>query len=198
MLWELMKEGDLVEDLSTSGYRSNGRFIVKKGKDEKLYVDSLHTDYDDYGTVPPEFATITKFPVGYFDNLVTNDGYHAGKNYESYWHSTECYMWLNTIKLKLDNLTPDMIKIKKGDDMYYVHIIVEYDGLKYLLYSEQNKKYGPAPFTSLNLKNKFIESFDYPIFCGYDKNYVKMTDTLIKLLNKYDIDEECVMLLYKE
>jgi len=194
----MMKEGDLVEDLDTSGYRSLGRFIVKKDKSDKLYVDSLHTDYDDYGTVPPEFATITKFPVGYFNDLVTNDGFHVGTEYKSYWHSNECYMWIDKAKLKLNNLTFDMIKIKKNGDDYCVHIVVEHNKSKYLLYNICSKKYGPTPLTSSNIKKEFMELFDYPIFNGYDKNDIEVTDTLTKILIKHDINKENVMFLHKE
>ena len=198
VLWEMMKEGDLVEDLDTSGYRSMGRFIVKKDRVGKLYVDSLHTDYDDYGTVPPEFETITKFPIGYYDNWIINDSFHVGEEHKSYWHSDNCYMWLNTIKLHLDNLTPDKIKIKKCGNEYYVHTVVEYKGVKYLLYNECSRKYGPTPFTSSKLKDEFIELFDYPVFNGYDKCYLKTTDVLTKILTKNGIDKENVMLLFKD
>jgi hypothetical protein len=193
VLWSLMKEGDLVEDLTVSGYRSQGRYIVKKDAENKLYVDGLHTDYDDYGTIPPEFATITKFPLGYFDELITNDGFHFKKEARSYWHSDICYMWLDTKKLKLDKLTHDSVKIKKCDNNYYVHTVVKYNKTNYLLLQTINKTNNSH--TTFKLKSNFIKMFEYSIFSGFDLQYYKITSVLTKILNRYEVDKENIIML---
>ena len=43
----ITQEGDLIENLEESGYRSSGIYIIKS-KSGKLYVDNLDSDYDDY------------------------------------------------------------------------------------------------------------------------------------------------------
>lgn len=190
LLWCMMKEGDLVEDLSTSGYRSQGRYIVKLNSEGNLYVDDLCTDYDDYGSIPPEFTTITKFPIGYFDDVVINDGFHVGEEAKSYWHIDKSYVFLDLPLLGLNKLTYDDVKIKKYDDEYYVHTVVEYNTDKYLLLWKTSREYGPKPFTTEKLKDKFIEMLDNNIL-EPDTNDV--TDGLLNILDRYDIDQENVL-----
>jgi hypothetical protein len=59
------EEGDLVENVAESGYRSNGVYILTKKK-KKFVVRHLDNDYDDYGNVGGEFCLGPSFPVGYW------------------------------------------------------------------------------------------------------------------------------------
>ena len=137
LLWTQMKIGDLVEDVTYSGYRSDGRYYVdentfvetKEEKTEglsesnpndwmigrKLIVKSLYAEYDDYGSIPPHFLAIIRFPIYYFqdDNLIVNNPYNINVikydssivRFKSSWHNSAILLdfkqlHLNTINEK--------------------------------------------------------------------------------------------------
>lgn len=155
-LWGMMKRGDLVEDISRSGYRSAGRYIVDEDSDSEktdplsivrhgLIVKNLSFEFDEYGTILPNMYTITEFPVGYFDNIVVNNYICSNEQSSSYWHCELSPICLDTKKLKLDKLTKDNIfhKICKrvivADSQtdvndHYLYIIITYRGINYMLY----------------------------------------------------------------
>ena len=59
------KEGDLVENVAESGYRTQGVYILKTKKN-KLVISPLDNDHDPYGHVGSEFSLGPDFPVGYW------------------------------------------------------------------------------------------------------------------------------------
>jgi hypothetical protein len=80
-LWFMMKQGDLIENISKSGYRSEGRYYVDIEYSQKphiqlvrnkLIVKELYREHDTYGTLTPYFHTITQFPIHYFDDILVN------------------------------------------------------------------------------------------------------------------------------
>jgi len=62
-----IKRGDIVH-IGTSDYRNDGCFIF-----DGESIVPLHTDYDDYGCVPPEFTVIGEFPVNYWSKVVAHN-----------------------------------------------------------------------------------------------------------------------------
>lgn len=193
-LWNMMKRGDLVEDVSSSGYRSEGRYIVDVDKDTKdlgvmrngLVIRSLYLEYDDYGTIYPDMYTITEFPIGYFDNLVVNS-YLCGPDMKSYWHCELSPISLDTKKLRLNSLTKDNVfhvnhalpdtDDSKGADSDYLYVVVKFKGTNYMIirdYSNRYSKYNMKKELKLFLK-MFKESH---MFERYDHK----SDENIKLI----------------
>lgn len=150
-LWKMIKYGDLIEDIAVSGYRSTGRYIVDKNNklsDHKkgLFINQLYTEIDDYGTILPNMYTITKFPIGYFDNLEMNNKMCPYvKKYESYWHSDVSLSFFDVDFLKLNKLTTDNVYVKTLEDSSkFMYIILTYKKQNYLIglmdYSDSKKK----------------------------------------------------------
>ena len=72
------KEGDLIEDISKSGYRTTGVHILKRNSEGTLEVEDLDSSIDDYGMVGRGFSLGPKYPVGYWNNALFE---------KAYWHS---------------------------------------------------------------------------------------------------------------
>jgi len=169
-LWRMMKRGDLVEDMSLSGYMSRGRFIVDKDdtKDDKinnmdiirrgLVVKDLDRDIGPKGscqipndkrdgTILKTMYTITEFSPGHFDdnNLVVNDYLFPGELPKSIWKESQNVVWLDTEKLNLDKITNDdifhIINRVKNFDIHYLYLIIEYNKVAYLLYGTYSDRY---------------------------------------------------------
>lgn len=170
-LWNDMKEGDLIENITESGYRSTGIYCVDKCTDQTegekiikngLCIVSQECSYDDYGTVPLNFYAITRFPLGYHElafhdksNIVVNNTYVPEFDKpEAYWHRDPYYAPLDIKKLKLDSLTDDNIfehkfnfsdKYNENKKFYYVIITVK----------KQNYMLGTFGFEEQDLINMF-------------------------------------------
>lgn len=67
---DMLKRGDIFEDIDTSGYRSQGVFFFDR---QKTIIQG--DEYDPYGYPPDEFKLIIEFPPGYWDTdgLIIND-----------------------------------------------------------------------------------------------------------------------------
>jgi hypothetical protein len=75
-----VKDGDLIEDVAESGYRTNGVYIISK-KGETIEVLDLGRYYDDYGYVDGDFFSLSKEKEsGYWD--------HAPFTY-AYWNKDD-------------------------------------------------------------------------------------------------------------
>jgi hypothetical protein len=72
------REGDLIEDLSQSGYRTEGVSVIKRNSKGKLEVQDLDTSIDDYGMVGYGFSLGPKYPLGYWKNAQFE---------KAYWHA---------------------------------------------------------------------------------------------------------------
>lgn len=167
-LWKMMKRGDLVEDINESGYKSQGRYIVDIEHSQKehvkmircgLIITSLYTEYNDYGTIPLNFYTITEFSLWYFDddNLVVNDTFAKSdnNNFTSYWycHPACTPISLDHKRLKLDQLTNNNIFTKTDKEINwkkklkmfdYLYVVLRFKKSNYLFisryYHDDNKK----------------------------------------------------------
>jgi hypothetical protein len=157
-MWTMMKRGDLVEDISVSGYRSEGRYIVDIDKDTKdlgvtrngLIIRDLYRDYDIHGSVYPDMYTITEFRVGYFDNPDIND-YLCGPEMKSYWHCELSPIALDTKRLRLDRLTKENVfhanhKLpdtddSQGADSDYLYVVVKFKGIAYMIIRDFSNRY---------------------------------------------------------
>jgi len=156
-LWKMMKRCDLLEDVSSSGYKSNGRYIIDKDVNSRsiqnfLVVKELCTDYDDYGSIYPDMYTITEFPIGFFDDILINNHMLKSETMRSSWNCR--YVCFDTKKLKLDQLTVDEVhhvsttkKYTLNDDRNFtynvdhLYILIMFEGIKYMIIQEYSHKY---------------------------------------------------------
>ena len=184
-LWNMMKRGDLIEDISSSGYRSVGRFIVDIDPNNKdlgitrngLIVKDLYREYNSCGTIYPDMCIITEFPINYFDNLVVNS-YLCGPMMKSYWHCDLSSIALDTHRLRLDKLNSNNIfhsnyKLPDNDDSVnadadYLYIIVKFKKINYMIISEYSNRYSKYDmkkeiknFIKLFKKQKLFERYDH-------------------------------------
>ena len=144
-LWNQMKRGDMVEDVSNSGYRSDGRYIVDSirsnpdsktilSKRNNLILKDVYREVDDYGTIWPDMHAITEFPIGYFDQLVVNSLCPGVSEYQSSWHAEKTIEALDTKKLKLDSLTPNNIFCSTcNDSNYLIYCVITYKKTNYII-----------------------------------------------------------------
>jgi hypothetical protein len=78
-----MKRGDIIENTSESGYRSQGVYMWD-GKN----VIRQNTSWDDYGSPSTEFKIVTEFLPGYWDSAkLSCVAWDKGAEQEFYWHS---------------------------------------------------------------------------------------------------------------
>jgi hypothetical protein len=195
-LWNMMKRGDLVEDISTSGYRSQGRYIVDKELNQPdhiklirngLTIKDLCSDFDDYGSILPNMYTFTEFPRHYFDdeNLLVNNVFYPNEEIKSYWHwsnSEYNLICLDVKKLKLNTITDDNVfhftkDIVKGKGKYKVHylyVVVTYKKVKYLFISEYSEQYSVQNIEKIT--KDFIKKFQETMFTetDYDNSVKKI------------------------
>jgi len=61
------REGDLVENIAISGYRTAGVYILRNDDNGYLQICELDTAADDYGHVGDGFSLSEEFPVGYWE-----------------------------------------------------------------------------------------------------------------------------------
>ena len=197
-LWKMVKYGDLIEDVAVSGDRSTGRYIVDKNRhlsDHKkgLFVNELYTEVDDYGSVLPNMYTITKFPIGYFDDLVTNNHFCPDvEKYSSYWHSDVSLSFFDIKFLKLNKLTTDNVYVKAINKINTIsYIVLTYKKTNYLIglidYSHRNKM-------AHNEKEKIKEFID--IFKKHNWFYSEAIDEhMIKLAKSENVNDKNIFLI---
>ena len=83
------KDGDLVENVAESGYRTEGVYILKKVK-QKFVISDLDSDFDPYGGIGKDFSLGPDFPIGYW-TYAFDKGKHISVTKENltskaYWH----------------------------------------------------------------------------------------------------------------
>ena len=144
----MMKRGDIIENVTESGYRSQGIYMWNGKK-----VIERNTDWDDYGSPSTEFRIITEFPPGYWDQCFGSDECLPVKNWcridaesQFYWHSDYPECALNTSLLK-------KCPILTKDDNYWITFI--HDSTEYTLHL-----YNPEVFRE-QIKNE-----EYIPVCG--------------------------------
>ena len=227
-LWDMMKRGDLIEDVSITKFNdcldnvdnfspTRGRYIVDK-IDNDLHND-LHKKNNrlkgsdivrngltikylvrDSGpkkntryTIPINMHTITDFPIGYFDDTVTNDYLCPLDTPRTSWGIDSCLISLDVNRLRLDKLTKNKIhhisknKIdnNNGESLIvdYLYTIILFGGAKYMIISEYSSK-----LIRYNMKNElihFINKFKTP---NYIITYNKKEDANVKeIANKENV-----------
>ena len=194
-LWSQMKIGDLVEDVTHSGYRSTARYYVDENtyREEKLEINEdtresntndwligrklvvrkLYWHYDEYGSIPPHFYNITRFPLNYFNDIVVNNPYNilivdnheksaSFDKFKSSWHNGA--ILLDAEKLGLNNITSANIKTSETGDVNY--IVFEYDNIKYAIgyetqYIDENEFLDIITTDTILLLNNYENGNEY-------------------------------------
>jgi len=143
-----LKRGDILENVDEGDYRSstiyfyNGTNIIYKETGE----------CDDYGTPPTEFALITEFPPGYWDQpynqsrgLVINDRFEPGCESDFYWHSDETWSPIDLEKLGIQGakltkvVEPWESNPKYSSTYYYCTFTYGDDDMTYFLAHESER-----------------------------------------------------------
>lgn len=214
-LWSMMKRGDLVEDISLSGYRTKGRYVVDKNDSSSfnmniirngLSVVNLNYKHDKCGTLPNNMYTITEFLPGYFDdkNLVVNDYFCPGEESRSSWNYDKCAVYFDTDKLKLNNIKSENIthlthekKHEFSENFYNVHYLYlqvkhiddKSNKICYLLYGSYSDE-----FTKQNIEletKKIIKRFSSN---GDKIFYPECVDqNILNLAKKLGIDKKNIL-----
>lgn len=204
-LWLMMKRGDLIENTSESGYRSEGRFYIDKSDNKitnNLSINQLYTKYDDYGSIPPHFCTIRDFPIGYFDecNIITNNSFVPNETKQSEWHCLEgSPMFFDTKRLKLNTVTRDDIFIDHFEDdennYIFAYVILKYRKINYcFLLDDSHEKtekntYNIEKITD-DLVDYMLTIFAKPFFVT-EYMYMSYTDAIVqKIKSEHHVDEK--------
>lgn len=90
-------DGDLVENISESGYRTDGVYVIEK-KGNSIKVADIGRDYDDYGHIDDRFSLSEDRPLGYWA--------YAGFKKAS-WHSEDLPEPIWTKFMKPKDIKPD-------------------------------------------------------------------------------------------
>ena len=151
-LWNMMKRGDLIEDLAVTRYQSvkdcmslsSGRYIVdhilKSNSERKssinimqneLCVRDLCCTYDPNGTIYPDMMSRTEFSINYFDDskLIVNDVLCPGQTFRSRWNNMKMMnklIYINTKELQnleLKDIQWNKLLINNNSEHYYVHYL---------------------------------------------------------------------------
>jgi hypothetical protein len=181
---DMMKRGDIIENVSQSGYRSQGvKFF------NGINIIDQNEEIDDYGTVPGEFEIITQFPTGYWDHpdLIINKWYEP-KDSLFYWHSSSAVSPINqTIApIILDRIAnnPESIICRDTNNPHaYSHklnfVVFEYNGTKYMLNYDETQPVDHSSAINI-LLNEYID--EYP--------------ELVDVLSNRSIDRGNVLSIY--
>jgi hypothetical protein len=135
-----MRRGDIIENVTESGYRSQGVYMW----DGKKVIEQ-NTSWDDYGSPSEEFKVVTEFPPGYWDKtmgeLKTQSGLNIKKwcrieaDSQFYWHSDYPPVALDAKKLDLDKSAILCEKRKSTWSGEYTHYWTTFmwEGVEYKL-----------------------------------------------------------------
>ena len=137
---EMAKSYDMLENISTTGERSEGiYFIVKTETDFKILDRTFK--YDDYGNPPKEILTFKHIPINYYlpENCILNNYYFPEiKETQLYWHGDEVitlFIDFTDIKIVENTFTYD-------NKLYYLQLYYtkEIKGIHALYYSVEDGK----------------------------------------------------------
>ena len=117
-----VKDGDIIENLSESGYRTAGLYVTKYGEPEHLDQDF----YQEWGIIDEGFSLGPNFPVGYWNNAVFEKAYW----YRSPLPEPVGWGWLD--KLKKEDFT------EKVDESGNITSIVYFDWGTFILPYRKN------------------------------------------------------------
>ena len=128
-----LKNGDIIEFLQDSGYRSQGIKMVLIGNEDLVtYLVDQDIDCDDYGSPSANFTILKDFPPRYWNlPLRVNDKYAPGQKTKFYWHSEKLPLTLNESVIVNEVLAGRKYKFKQPTNFQILYVIVEYEGEKY-------------------------------------------------------------------
>lgn len=150
---DMVKRGDIFEDIDESGYRSNGVFLY----DGEKTINQDH-EFDDYGHPPDELKLIIEFPPGYWDvgDLIVNDTSKKPRRTEAessgtiilspsfYWHAelASSFLYFDELGIPRDVDTGKVTftythtyrdGTKENRTFSLEHFILDYGGHRYLI-----------------------------------------------------------------
>lgn len=160
-----MKRGDIIENLSQSGYRSQGVYFW----DGTDVIDQCY-EFDDYGSVSKEFLAITEFHPHYWDNdkMEVNNDYEEGSS-QFCWHIDETVVYLDLTEIngafdmpvatkKYEGITEYALKFTHNSEEYLLVYCSELPKHGYSYSSDSGSTYHWPDGTSTN---EVPEGIDY-------------------------------------
>jgi hypothetical protein len=146
-LSEMVRHGDIIEFLGTSGYRSQGVAMVQRLSDQNPEIVPLNTKYDDYGSVSECFVVFRDFPPDYWTKgynrghqLFTNDTFAPGRTSQFYWHSDESPAIYDVEALR--KALPTLTKLERFHNNDLEDMDDSENSLQYTIVRFRNKRYG--------------------------------------------------------
>ena len=130
-----LKRGDIIEDISTSGYRRQGVYMY----DGENVID-LNYEKDEYGSPSKEFLVFKEFPPDYWENFYMDENSYKKLNINNIYCPNEKskFYWddLNPVLVDKNVLLPIVEKglskdVKSNKFYYYNFVIVDYKDKKY-------------------------------------------------------------------
>lgn len=164
VLFEKIKNGDLLENVNESGYRSNGVYIFNKIKN-KLIILSLSKYPDDYGSIPEIFEVITEFKNPYYwhnENNYINHVDFTNSNLccESCWHNN--YVPINLDKIKVENINEDDYLYLLNNTETFLHDYSIHNRIKEYYFIDYYLKYYKINFKNLTyfIKSIYVDNIN--------------------------------------
>lgn len=187
LLIPLLKNGDIIENLNSSGYRSNGIYFVKTTQKD-FHILQQYFEYDDYGSINEEFKAFENIPLTFYYNCNTNNMYFPENNSKFYWHSVP-YLIFDPIKTNIYQWTIN--DFKKFLNIYYKIFI--HNNIKYLFFTNKINEKELQDFIENKIINYFLYEKNYYTSLEY---YKDENNDILKLINNLKIPIECVFTIY--
>ncbi len=196
---ELLKRGDIIENIDESGYRTQGGYMIDivQNPDLDLGIIELIDIYVTDDDVPKRYHVISEFPLNYFDIEyihINNDFQQVNYKYAYENQSGKtCFSWhyeeIPTICLHMKDFEDSILYNKSiicKDENKKFCIIFSHNDTNYLLISESNERIIFAP-PIYNMD--YIDEEDFEDIYG-ENHY----DEILSNIKKFDIKLENILL----
>jgi hypothetical protein len=108
--------GDMLENSTVAGYRSEGVFMIAKANEFRIVA--LERGVDDYGSVSQEFEAIINYPLDYWEynrmQIMSMDGGSATP--ASYWHGPTALLKVGDVRAEATR-----VEIAEGGVKFLFH-----------------------------------------------------------------------------
>lgn len=130
-----LKRGDIINNVSSDQYRSNGSYMVDLDDEKQPVLVERDFKYDDYGAPNDCFLALSEFPLDYWNisGMEINDRWVPANKNEFYWHDGDS----TSVKIDFAKLNLQPVFKKLVNNFYYY--IFEFQDEKYLLLAEKDK-----------------------------------------------------------
>jgi hypothetical protein len=205
-LWNVMKRGDFIEDISVREKHNDnddvlhGIYIVDEESNQPLNINIIKNgliikniaNADNYNLILENMYTIIDFPIGYFDDLT-----YVNCTSRFYITTEDCKLSKYSILIILDNNKLHLNKLEHHDVLHeqstiknevsltinyvhYLYVIVKYKKIPYLIITERS--YEDDEYNLNDNVDKFISLFKNKTI--YLKHFSFLDNTVVKRIAK--------------